>query len=217
MKKLRFYTLVELLVVVAVAALILGIATPAFTAMMKGGAMTASTRELSAKIKATASYAVANNCYTALLFPTGSELSATGKNALYFRCYRPCVVYNDSGWQFESWIEGEQWHFMNRGILIGNADADFTNGVEVQSVPVGTVNRPTDTASSNVARAIIFKPNGQLADVPTGNSVTIRLAEGVATAANAVTFTNKSGSSVPYQVFTINPLSGKIGFSSVEE
>ena len=39
MKKIHRYTLVELLVVVAIAAVILGIATPAFTAMMKGGAM----------------------------------------------------------------------------------------------------------------------------------------------------------------------------------
>ena len=68
MKKIHRYTLVELLVVVAIAAVILGIATPAFTAMMKGGAMTSTTRELAAKIKAARSYAVTNNCYVALYF-----------------------------------------------------------------------------------------------------------------------------------------------------
>ncbi|MEI3005149.1 MAG: hypothetical protein V8T87_11100 [Victivallales bacterium] len=81
MKKIHRYTLVELLVVVAIAAVvILGIATPAFTAMMKGGAMTSTTRELAAKIKAARSYAVTNNCYVALVFPTGKDESKIGEN-----------------------------------------------------------------------------------------------------------------------------------------
>ena len=101
MKKIHRYTLVELLVVVAIAAVILGIATPAFTAMMKGGAMTSTTRELAAKIKAARSYAVTNNCYVALVFPTGTSLEDTGKTDFYFRCYRPCIVYKN---EEDKWV-----------------------------------------------------------------------------------------------------------------
>ena len=119
MKKIHRYTLVELLVVVAIAAVILGIATPAFTAMMKGGAMTSTTRELAAKIKATRSYAV--NCYVALVFPTGKD-EAKIKTTFNFRTYRPCIVYKDSSdeWEFDSWIDGENWKTMNKGILIAS-------------------------------------------------------------------------------------------------
>ena len=127
MKKIHRYTLVELLVVVAIAAVILGIATPAFTAMMKGGAMTSTTRELAAKIKAARSYAVTNNCYVALVFPTGTSLEDTGKTDFYFRCYRPCIVYKneEDKWVFDSWIDGENWKLMNKGIVINKENNDF--------------------------------------------------------------------------------------------
>lgn len=83
MKKIHRYTLVELLVVVAIAAVILGIATPAFTAMMKGGAMTSTTRELAAKIKAARSYRRYEQLLRRAGVPDGDEFRRYGENQIF--------------------------------------------------------------------------------------------------------------------------------------
>ena len=230
MKKIHRYTLVELLVVVAIAAVILGIATPAFTAMMKGGAMTSTTRELAAKIKATRSYAVTNNCYVALVFPTGKD-EAKIKTTFNFRTYRPCIVYKDSSdeWEFDSWIDGENWKTMNKGILIASpletgTDSEFffqpASG-SGKSVPVERLYNASakdDDGPVTVKRAILFKPNGQLAGIENDEKLVFRITEGVATAADKTQYTNiyTEGSqkkTIPTS-FTINPLTCKIEFGN---
>lgn len=206
MKKIHRYTLVELLVVVAIAAVILGIATPAFTAMMKGGAMTSTTRELAAKIKAARSYAVTNNCYVALVFPTGTSLEDTGKTDFYFRCYRPCIVYKneEDKWVFDSWIDGENWKLMNKGIVINKENKDFCFITLDESI------------KDDIARAIIFKPNGQLAGIELSKSLRFRLMEGVPVSKDNIqatnVFTEGSDRYTMVKTFIINPLTCKIEF-----
>ncbi|MGN0873223.1 MAG: Tfp pilus assembly protein FimT/FimU [Victivallales bacterium] len=238
MKKIHRYTLVELLVVVAIAAVILGIATPAFTAMMKGGAMTSTTRELAAKIKAARSYAVTNNCYVALVFPTGTSLEDTGKTDFYFRCYRPCIVYKneEDKWVFDSWIDGENWKLMNKGIVINKEDKDFCFIIPasgstaeseedlpaeyiVEDVPLGkikSISTTDETIKKDVVRAIIFKPNGQLAGIELSKSLRFRLMEGVPVSKDNIqatnVFTEGSDRYTMVKTFIINPLTCKIEF-----
>ena len=150
MKKTRpvkhFYTLVELLVVVALAAILFGIGLPAFNVLTKGNAMTASINDLAGKIKATRAYAVANNCYTAIIFPSCN--SNDGENmdkldaSLWNRACRPCIVYprdnNESQWVFDSWIDGEDWMTLGNGVIFSKeaarvASASSTNVAFVYS------------------------------------------------------------------------------------
>ena len=237
MRKIHRYTLVELLVVVAIAAVILGIATPAFTAMMKGGAMTSTTRELAAKIKATRSYAV-TNCYVALVFPTGDDLENTGKTDFYFRCYRPCIIYKneDDKWVFDSWIDGEDWKLMDKGIVINKEEEDFclitpASGSSSESeedlpteyvvaeVPLGkikSISTEDDSVKKDVVRAIIFKPNGQLAGIELSKALRFRLMEGVPVSKDNIqatnVFTEGSDRYTMAKTLIVNPLTCKIEF-----
>ena len=257
MRRIHHYTILELLVVVAIAAVILGIATPAFSVMMKGGAMTSTTRELAAKIKAARSYAAANNAHVALLFPTGKNCPL--KPAFHSSVYRPCLVYKDGdgNWMFDSWIEGEPWRSMQKGIIMvpypGNEpsassssvpkpdDKDFAkeeydklwdglNSSEkelylVKDVPLGALLNGPDKDNEEeypVHRAIIFKPNGQLADVEVDKRLRFRLIEGTvlsgsdakATATNV--FTEGTATYLIAKTFTIHPLTCKMAIEDLK-
>ena len=48
----KFYTLVEIMTVIVIAAILFGIGIPAFTTMIQGSNMTVAIRQLSAKIAA---------------------------------------------------------------------------------------------------------------------------------------------------------------------
>ena len=142
MKKTRpvkhFYTLVELLVVVALAAILFGIGLPAFNVLTKGNAMTSSINDLSGKIKATRAYAVANNCYTAIIFPSCNSDDGVNMDkldaSLLNRACRPCVVYprdNESSWVFDSWIDGENWMTLGNGVIFSKEATRINNGKNV--------------------------------------------------------------------------------------
>ena len=145
MKKTRpvkhFYTLVELLVVVALAAILFGIGLPAFNVLTKGNAMTSSINDLSGKIKATRAYAVANNCYTAIIFPSCNSDEGVNMDkldaSLLNRACRPCVVYprdNESSWVFDSWIDGENWMTLGNGIIFSKNAERVSSGTNVSFV-----------------------------------------------------------------------------------
>ncbi len=234
MKRICRYTLVELLVVVAIAAVILGVATPAFSVMMKGGAMTSSTRELAAKIKAARSYAVTNNSYVAVVFPTEKDWSGI-RLSMNSCVYRPCLVYRDANgdWFFDTWIDGEQWSVLNKGIAMiphagGTTDPEFAreenlwNGGTTQAVksirnvplgPLKDISKTDDEEPQEVCRAIIFKPNGQLADVDVGEQLRFRLIEGTVIRSGAdvkamptSVFTEGSKTYLIAKTFAIHPL-----------
>ena len=237
MRRIHHYTILELLVVVAIAAVILGIATPAFSVMMKGSAMTSTTRELAAKIKAARSYAVTNNTHVAVLFPTEKDCSDI-RLPMNSSVYRPCVVYREgeNKWVFDSWIDGESWHTMERGITMipfssGNDlefrlrekpwDGGTTKAVKgIEKVPLGSLKEALgkdNETPKTVSRAVIFKPNGQLAAVDVQEQLCFRLIEGSViksgSAAKAIAtnvFTEGANTYLIAKTFAIHPLTSKM-------
>ena len=137
----HFYTLVELLVVVALAAILFGIGLPAFNVLTKGNSMTSSINDRAGKIKATRAYAVANNCYTAIIFPCAGNDDGLNMDkldaSLWNRACRPCVVYprdNESSWVFDSWIDGENWLTLGNNVIFSKVAARVASGTNVAFV-----------------------------------------------------------------------------------
>ncbi len=216
------YTMVEILVVIVIAAILFGIGIPAFSTMIRGNAMTTSIRQLTAKIQAARSYAVTNRCYVAIVFPADeTQTDATAnriKRSFPYMSFRPCKVTTDgTNWDFDSWIDGEDWHRFPVGIIIGKNATDFANGYAVAGCDIrDIINTPvTSSKTTGFSRALIFKPDGQM-KTPSGDP-TIRLAYGryIPDTNNIVNTETENGSAV-YHPVAINQYTGKMTVKPAE-
>ncbi len=212
------YTMVEILMVIVIAAILFGIGIPAFSTLIRGNAMTVSIRQLTAKIQAARSYAVTNRCYVAIVFPTDeTQTDATDnriKRSFPYMSFRPCKVTTDgTNLDFDSWIDGEDWHRFPVGIIIGKDAADFTNGYGVKGCDIrDIINKPvTSSKTTDFSRALIFKPDGQLKTSASGDPV-IRLANGryVPDVTPPVVFTERENDKVVYHPVSVSQYTGKM-------
>ena len=146
MKPAKF-TIIELLLVVAIAGIMLAVAVPSFSRIMKGSGPGLAARELMGKINAARAYASANRVSVAIVFPNAenTELGKTGfrsgiKENYAYQSYRVCEVYSGDGgtsWQFLRWVPGENWKQVPKGVLIGTKD-DASGFEAFQQAQTGT-------------------------------------------------------------------------------
>ena len=151
MKPAKF-TIIELLLVVAIAGIMLAVAVPSFSRIMKGSGPGLAARELMGKINAARAYASANRVSVAIVFPNAenTELGKTGfrsgiKENYAYQSYRVCEVYSGDGgtsWQFLRWVPGENWKQIPKGVLIGTKD-DASGFEAFQQAQTGT--NPADS------------------------------------------------------------------------
>ena len=122
MKKITCFSLVELLAVIVIGSILMSIAVPSFSKMIRGNASTQAGRELMGRIQSARAHTVAHQTPVALVF-YGRELpdgiSSLPQDYIY-SAYRFCEVKYDSGtcrWVFQKWV-GE-WYFLPKGICVG--------------------------------------------------------------------------------------------------
>lgn len=80
--KMRTYTLIELLIVIAIVGLLLGVAIPAFVKMAKGTAVMQTTNQIVTKLNACRFAAMSKRQRAALVFPS-TEATYWGGPARY--------------------------------------------------------------------------------------------------------------------------------------
>ncbi len=178
MKHINF-TIIELLLVVAIAGILLAVAVPSFSRILQGSGPTRAARELIGKINAARAYAVANKTDVAIIFPQ-NEIDTLTKQ-LGYQSYRTCEVYIQSGTTitFKRWITGENWNYLPSGVLVGKDkdnnnelffkpgdDSDEKKATTDQSAKTvsyveDTNAKPTIT-STNFNNGIIFRSDGML-------------------------------------------------------
>lgn len=215
MNKTRYtpYTLVELLVVVAVMALIMSIALPSFSKMAKGQGPKNATRTILATLKASRSYAITERQYVAVLFPTTNSLGSS----FAYNSYRACLVVKTTAgeYEFRSWIDGEPWkqlpvatifRYDKKLKVVGTDvqdDEDNASNIPIQinKVPIP----PDDATTTNDVYGVVFTPSGKI----TKTSIILSIYEG--TAMTAPSFIPKNPAN--HQMININLL----GFINVTE
>lgn len=134
MKRYSCFTLVELLTVIVISSILLAMAVPAVTSMIRGSESTQAGRELMGRIRAAKAYAVSRQTPVAIVFytverPTRSSTNTTKASlSRNYICsaYRICTVKyvepsseNNQwrGWVFQNWVS--EWYFLPKGIAIG--------------------------------------------------------------------------------------------------
>ena len=153
MKRYNSFSLLELLTVVVIASIMLTIAVPAFSRIMRGSASTQAGRELMGRIRAARAYAVAQQTPVAIVFyrtevPSGETLSSS------YACsaYRICTVKyvqpstatgNWKGWMFQDWVS--EWYFLPAGIAIGLPETMTTSLPSALSDVNSTVAESSDS------------------------------------------------------------------------
>ena len=88
-------TIIELLLVVAIAGIMLAVAVPSFSRLMKGSGPGLSARELMGKINAARAYASANRVNVAIVFPN-AESSELGNSTFFRQDIKFCGFVQDS-------------------------------------------------------------------------------------------------------------------------
>ena len=206
----KFYTLVEIMTVIVIAAILFGIGIPAFTTMIQGSNMTIAIRQLSAKISAARAYAVTNRCKVALLLV--EDENEAGINPDYgFSAYRVCIVDKNtesSPFPFQEWIEDENWKVLPKGIFRNKMTSsplevkfEADNHEKLEKL----LNDILGTLSVNniKLKALIFLPSGQLKK---GQEITLSHGR-VITESNKLKQIKTEGSD---HKLTINQYSGKV-------
>lgn len=128
MKRYFGYSLVELLTVIVIASILLAIAVPAVSSMIRGSASTQAGRELMGRIRAAKAYAVSRQTPVAIVFYTRELPNGVSKFSpdYAFSAYRICSVKYDEKpmknsergcWVFQNWVS--EWYFLPKGIAIG--------------------------------------------------------------------------------------------------
>jgi len=215
----KFFTIVELLVVILVVGILLGISTAGINGMLKRQGASGAVRSISSKLALCRSYATVKNSYVALLLPndnptppgnpsvgkynTGFTTNDSLKQFLYTK-NRICLVVpsvnNTGDYTFDSWIDGNEWEDLPSGTCAYIS----VHPVRVDTLTVNTI--PSMTSS-----AVVFKPNGMLAD---SSSVVIKafMARYVITASGGIlAYETKSGENNAWEI-SINPFTGKASY-----
>ena len=133
------YTLVELMVVIAIAALLLSLGMPAFRGMIEGDGTGYTASAVKGVIDQTRSKGLSLRRYTAILF----DLKAERDNALQRQAVRGCILEKDDSdkFSFREWIPDRQWLVLDRGgWVLAAADeakdleADASSGLELEDI-----------------------------------------------------------------------------------
>ncbi len=179
-KNKRHFTLLEILIVLALILVIVGLTTPAFSRLVIGSAVDQAGQMVSGQLAIARGEAIARRQYVALVMP-GTSWTAEDDDANK-RCqaFRLALVEESSGnYQFDSWLPGSEWTYLPNGTVIAQVTSSepWASGGELsrtgtspdyEYTPTGTCSLSDNTqlkynASTDV-RAVIFTPEGQALD-----------------------------------------------------
>jgi hypothetical protein len=222
------FSLVELVVVISIAAALMVLALPAFNSMITGAGVPAGARNAATLMSLGRSYAMAKRRHVAVVMP-GPETSNGLRLEDNFRVLRLAYVdYDGTDLDFSEWVEDSSWLFMPKGVAIMEADADvgIQDSVTYDKIPEENNMTEVDAVnlggplggglSVNDVRAVVFTPTGKVR----GDSLFVTVGEAIHTGNwNVVRPASepKNKSSANQMTLELNRFTGTVTFLNPEE
>lgn len=181
----RMYTLVEMLVVMAIAAIIMALGIPAFQKLASGDKLAGSASLIKGYVEQAQSRAVTNRRHVAVVFDqTGRNFKGQGQGI--GMCFADKV--SDTNFNFGGLVDGVSWTQLPSGILLIDSNLNGTFGAPPNSIPNGLPNTGSINWDSHNYSALIFSPYGDI--IYPANQIYFKLAEGIITGTNNIVYTN---------------------------
>lgn len=149
-KNLRPYTLIEMLVVMTIAAILISVSIPAFNHIINGNKLTNAGSQLKGLLEQAQSIAATRNRSVAVVLPVQRTSAWSGDfSDMVYRSGRLAYVkLNNAGtYDFDSWVEDSPWVYLPEGamlVCVGNATGNAT-------LPDGTTGLAAAIGNTNTA------------------------------------------------------------------
>ncbi len=179
----RYFTLLELMVVLVLASMLMLIALPAFESIISGNAVKASSSHVGSLIQLGRQYAISQRRPVAIVMPGDEGTSIPEEHK--FRVVRLAYIEKTSSgtYDFVDWVPASKWLYMPVGALIMEVDQDIgiQDNVTYSNNPMDNGATTIDkvdlsaalggNASIDNVRCIIFASTGRI--IGNGLHVTI--------------------------------------------
>lgn len=207
------FSLIELLVVMGIISILLVAAFPIFT-NNSNSARNASREIIKGYLQQARAHAIATGNATALAIPTfGSDSDLGARAASLVEVENPTGPYqpikdqlgNDRLIQRFGKLSGN-FHFLSGAQVSTQQPTVMEKGAELQVASKGR---------SFSCRAIIFSPNGQIVQPPSGTPITIAIGEGAKRNGTLLLTDKKDGQPV-FDLLQVNRLTGRARFYQPE-
>lgn len=170
-KTKQHYTLVEILVVIALMAILMGIGSAGLNGITTKRGVRGGVSMISSQVSLARSVAVAKNHYVALLLPApdaeqNPENSTSKLKEKFFKSMRLCYVTSD--FVFLNWVDDHYWVDLPSKVcanFVNGADkADTSNPQEKYEVAIirDVPDDPDNINSKDNCFGIVFHPSGSL-------------------------------------------------------
>ena len=188
--KAKYFTLIELIMVMGVMILLASVAIPAYSSLFSGRKTTLAASKLNALIMEARAHAVSSKTYTAIVFGRERSNKVSGYTVLHMVEVYHNSESDENNFIFRRWVPGYDFLYLPENTIIPYTKdnknlgmVSHSNSLDQNEIFEGSnsLNKVSNIPSSNNsaagnADAIIFKPNGQLAR--TGNrNIVVRFAE----------------------------------------
>ena len=162
----------ELLIVMAIMAIILAVGIPAFNQFGKGAAMNSALSNLRSTIAFAKQWAITKRQRTYIVFPDdATALYSNGREREVEKAFKSYSVYTAE----EGYLQ--PWNYLPEGIVF-NPDTNKTKNLFQRQDSLESVNFPDDTSSTNQLFCLVFTSNGRLEGAGI-DRISVYLEEGV--------------------------------------
>ena len=198
------YTLVEILVVIAIIGILLSISIPAFEKITKGNRVNNAAASIGTALSLARSQAISMRQRVAVILPTTTTAGVKNKRSIR-------LAYVNSANNFTAWLPGSKWLELPEGTLFAEAD-NATQWQAVGFTSLSNISNVNLDGSLIPLTGIVFTPYGSV-DI-TSPQVFIMVTDGVVNSVSGViTYTSYDGSKpLNTMEITINKFTGRASY-----